>query len=146
MNIHAVFAVRGRQNLLAPEWRNRLFEYVGGTVRSLGGYPLMVNGYSDHIHVFFELPPTLSASKFIQQVKANSSRWINDRKLVKGKFEWQAGYGAFSNSRSQRSRVIRYIQNQENHHAAKNFRREYIDFLKNNEIVFDEKYLFEFYD
>ena len=82
----------------------------------------------------------------MRMLKATSSKWINDNRLVKGKFQWQAGYGSFSYSRSQRSDVIHYIMNQEENHKNKTFRQEYIEMLKKFEVPYDEKYLFEFYD
>ena len=113
INIHAVFSVKGRQNLLSAKNRKALFPYISGILRNTGQYPLAVNGYSDHVHLFFELQPSRPLSEIIRIVKANSSKWINDQQLVAGKFTWQEGYGGFSYSRSQRDRVIRYIMEQE---------------------------------
>lgn len=79
-------------------------------------------------------------------VKGNSSKWINEKKFVKGKFQWQEGYGAFSYAKSQRDVVIKYIMNQEEHHKTKTFREEYLEMLKNFDVDYDEKYLFDFYD
>ena len=95
---------------------------------------------------FFELPPAMSVADQMRMLKASSSKWINDNKMVKGKFSWQEGYGAFSYSRSQRHSVIEYIIKQEEHHRNKTFREEYLDLLKKFEIPFDNKYVFEFYD
>lgn len=145
INIHAVFSVKGRENLLKKEFRGYLFEYISGTMKSIGLFPLAVNGFEDHVHIFFELPPAISISKAVQQIKANSSRWINEEKLVTGIFQWQKGFSAFANSRSQRDRVIKYILNQESHHSNKCFREEYLDLLKNYRIDYDKNYLFEFY-
>jgi putative transposase len=109
-------------------------------------YPLAVGGWKDHVHVFFELPATMPVSKVMQMLKATSSKWVNDNRLVKGRFSWQEGYGAFSHSRSQRDQVIRYIMEQEKHHAQRPFREEYLDMLRQNDIKYDEAYLFDFYD
>jgi REP element-mobilizing transposase RayT len=146
VSIHAVFTVQGRENTLNKEIRVRLFEYINGTMKGLGLFPLAINGFSDHIHIFFELPTTITIAKAMQEIKSNSSKWINEHKLVHGKFSWQKGYGVFSNSRSQRNNVIQYIINQENHHRKTSFKEEYLDFLRKNEIDYDEKYNFEFYD
>lgn len=97
-------------------------------------------------HAFFELPVTMSISDQLQRIKSQSSLCINENKLVKGKFQWQSGYGAFSYSRSQRNPVIKYIVNQEQHHRRKTFREEYLDLLAKFEIDFKNEYLFEFYD
>jgi hypothetical protein len=119
---------------------------MAGILRNDGTYPLAVGGWMDHIHVFFELPTSMSVSDQMRMLKASSSKWINDNKLVKGKFSWQEGFGAFSYSRSQRDSVIRYIMNQEAHHRVTTFREEYLTFLKQFDIPYDSRYLFEFFD
>ncbi len=105
-NIHIVFAVRGREHLLVKEIRDRIFEYISGTKRGLGLFPLAVKRYSDHVHIFFELPPDQSVSKIVQQIKINSSKWINEQGFFSRKFHWQNGFGGLSYSRSQRRHVI----------------------------------------
>ena len=145
-NIHIIFAVRGREHCLSKEIRGRIFEYISGTIRGLGLFPLAVNGYSDHVHIFFELPPDQCVSKIVQQIKINSSKWINEQGFFSRKFHWQDGYGGFSYSRSQRRYVINYIMNQENHHQKNIFRNEYLNLLRRFEIPFDDRYVFEFYD
>jgi hypothetical protein len=119
---------------------------MAGILKKDGSFPLAVNGWTDHVHVFFELPVTLPVSKEIQMLKASSSKWINDKKFIKGNFRWQEGYGAFSYSKSQRNSVIKYIMNQEMHHRTMTFRQEYLALLRKFDIAFDDKYLFEFYD
>ncbi|WP_430812677.1 MULTISPECIES: IS200/IS605 family transposase [unclassified Carboxylicivirga] len=146
MNIHAVFAVRGRVNCITQVWRDELHKYIAGTLRETNNYSLAVGGYSDHVHIFFELHPTSSVSEVLRNVKAKSSKWINTRGFVSGTFEWQAGYGAFSYSRSQRSNVIKYIMNQEEHHGKKSFKDEYLALLQTFEIDYNDVYLFDFYD
>jgi putative transposase len=146
LNIHCIFAVTGREHIITNNFRDELHSYMSGILRNDGAFPLAVGGWNDHVHVFFELPVTMTVSKQMQMLKATSSKWINDNRLVKGKFSWQGGYGAFSYSRSQRDSVIKYIMNQEEHHTTKTFREEYLELLKLFEVEFDEKYLFEFYD
>ncbi|MBK8808081.1 MAG: IS200/IS605 family transposase [Bacteroidales bacterium] len=146
INIHAIFAVKGRENVITEKFRDELFKYISGMLKNIGQYPLAVNGYRDHIHVFFELHPTKALSEIIGQVKANSSKWINDKHKVLGKFAWQEGYGGFSYSRSQRDDVINYIINQEKHHKTSSFRDEYMNLLKKFEIDFKDEYVFEFFD
>jgi putative transposase len=145
INIHAVFSVMGRENLLRKEFRGRLFEYLSGTMKGIGLFPLAVNGIEDHVHIFFELPPNISVSKALQEIKANSSHFINTNKLTDKKFQWQKGFGAFANSKSQRDSVIKYILNQESHHARNSFRDEYLDLLDKYGVEFNPNYLFEFY-
>jgi len=146
INIHGVFSVKGREKFLLKEFRPRLFEYLSGILKNTNQYPLAVNGYKDHVHLFFELDPKKSVSDVMRIVKTNSSKWINENGYIKGKFSWQEGYGAFSYARSQRNNVIKYIMYQELHHKKSTFREEYLDLLKKFEIEFDNHYVFEFYD
>jgi putative transposase len=92
------------------------------------------------------MPPTIRISDLMRIVKINSSKWINERRFVKGKFQWQDGYGAFSHSRSHRDKVIKYVMNQELHHKTITFRNEYLTLLENFGVTFDMKYVFEFYE
>ena len=146
INIHVVFSVKGRENILTNKFRIELFKYIYGVLNNNQQYPLAVNGYKDHVHIFFEIQPTKSLSEIVRIVKANSSKWINENKFVLGKFSWQEGYGGFSYSRSQRNNVIQYIMKQEEHHSKKTFREEYMELLKLFEIDFKEEYVFEFYE
>ncbi|MDA3927324.1 MAG: IS200/IS605 family transposase [Prolixibacteraceae bacterium] len=146
LNVHIVFAVKGRANILTSNFRNTLFEYITGILKNLEQYPLSVNGYKDHVHCFFELNPNSSVADIAGKVKANSSKWINKNKFVLGHFEWQRGYGGFTYSKSQRNTVINYIKNQEQHHSTKSFKEEYFELLKKFEIEFENKYIFEFYE
>lgn len=104
---------------------------------------LCINGMPDHVHLLVGLRPTQSIADFMQDVKANSSRWINENSLTQSRFEWQAGYGAFSYSKSQIREVINYIQNQKEHHKRKTFLEEYRSFLEKFEIEFDKQYIFK---
>ena len=144
LNIHVVFTVKGKLNVLTDDFINRLFEYISGILTNLQHYPLAVGGYKDHVHIFFELNPKDSLSNIVQKVKANSSRWINENGFVAGRFEWQRGYGAFSYSKSQRNNVIHYIMRQKEHHSAKTFKEEYFEILKKFNIRFEDKYMFDF--
>ena len=146
MNIHAVFSVKGRGNFISNKWKDELHKYLAGTLKETQNYSLAVGGYKDHVHIFFELNPTTSVSDVLKNVKSKSSKWINTKGFIAGKFEWQAGYGAFTYSRSQRDRVIKYIMNQEMHHKKKSFRDEYLELLRKHEIKYNDAYLFEFYD
>ena len=146
INIHCVFAVKGRDNFITKDFRDDLHKYMSGILRNDNAYPLAVSGWKDYEHVFLELHPDSKISDLMRMLKATSSKWINDSKLIKGKFQWQEGYGAFSYSRSQRNDVINYIMNQEEHHKKKTFKEEYLDLLKKFEIEFKDEYLFEFYE
>jgi len=143
LNIQLVFAVKGRDSLLKKSFRYELFMYISGILKEINQFPLAVNGYLDHVHVFFELNPNNSVSEISRILKSNSSKWINDKSFLMNKFNWQSGYGAFSYSRSHRDKVIKYIMNQEKHHKKKTFKDEYLDFLTSFNIKHEKKYLFE---
>ena len=146
INIQAVFAVRSREGLIAASWRSDLFQYMAGILRHEAGYPLAVGGWRDHVHVFFEQKSSQSTADVVRVLKCNSSKWVNDQGLLPVKFAWQEGYGAFSYARRQRDVVIRYIMNQEQHHARKTFRQEYLSLLDEFEIPFVDRYLFDFFE
>lgn len=141
--IHAIFAVKGRANLLQKPWRDDVFKYMSGIIKNKNQKSIIVNGISDHVHLFIGLKPNMPISDLIRDIKNNTTNFINDQKWLKGKFSWQEGYGAFSYSHSQIKNVYDYILNQEEHHRKKSFREEYFEFLKKYEIKYDEKYLFD---
>lgn len=141
--IQAIFAVKGRTNLLVKPWREEVFKYMSGIIKNKNQKPIIVNGVSDHVHLLIGLKPVMCLSDLIRDVKNNTTNFINKQKWIKGKFSWQEGYGAFSYSHSQLSNVYNYIKAQEEHHRKKTFREEYFDFLKKFEINYDEKYLFD---
>ncbi|GIL19436.1 MAG: IS200/IS605 family transposase [Candidatus Jettenia sp.] len=141
--IQVVFTVKGWENLIGKEWKDELHKYIAGIIKGREQKPIIVNGMPDHIHAFVGLRPAMAISDLVRDIKNNSSNFINEKKLVKGKFSWQEGYGAFSYSHSHIQNVYDYILNQEEHHRKKTFREEYIDFLKKFEIEYNEKYLFE---
>lgn len=141
--IQVVFTVKGWENLIRKEWKEELHKYIAGVIKGKEQKPIIVNGMPDHIHAFVGLRPAMAISDLVRDIKNNSSNFINEKRLVKGKFSWQEGYGAFSYSHSHIQNVYDYILNQEEHHCKKTFREEYIDFLKKFEIDYNEKYLFE---
>jgi putative transposase len=143
--IHIVFAAKGRSNLISSKWREELHKYIAGIIRNKEQKPIIVGGTADHIHILIGLRPALAISDLVRDIKNNSSKFINDRELVSGHFSWQEGYGCFSYSHSDVGSVYNYILNQEDHHKKRSFKDEYSDLLKENEIEYDEKYLFEWY-
>ena len=138
-----MFAVSGRENLISKEWKDELYKYITGIVKKNGQKLLAINGVADHIHILLNIKPNIALSELVRDIKANSSRWINGKRLVKGKFQWQEGFGAFSYSISQLDEIIGYIQNQETHHADTDFKKEYLTYLKKFKVDFDPKYVFE---
>jgi REP element-mobilizing transposase RayT len=143
--IEIVFAVKGRGNLISKRWQEDLYKYIAGIVRNKEQKSIIVGGMPDHIHVFIGLRSSMAISDIVGDIKNNSSNFINEKGFVKGKFSWQEGYGAFSYSHAQIGNVYNYVLNQENHHHNKTFKEEYFEFLKEFEIEFNEKYLFEWY-
>ena len=135
--------MKGRQNLISNKWKDELYKYITGIITNEDQKLLAINGMSDHIHILIGLKPNKALSDLVRDIKANSSRFINEKRWINGKFEWQTGFGAFSYSQSQLTNVINYIQNQEEHHKTKTFKEEYIDFLKAFEIEYKEEYIFE---
>lgn len=140
--IHVVFAVQERASLLKTEWREELFRYIAGILKNQGIKLIAIGGVEDHIHILFALNPKVALSNLIRDIKANSSKFINDKGFVRGKFYWQEGFGAFSYSRSQVDAVAKYVLNQEKHHANKTFKGEFIELLERFDIEYDEQYLF----
>jgi putative transposase len=145
MYVQLVFAVWNRENSLTREIRPRIYEYISGILTSLGHKTIAINGISDHIHILFGLNPSKSISDTVHDIKRGSSLFINQNKLVKGRFSWQEGYGGFTYSKSQLDNVFKYIKNQGTHHSKRNFQEEYLSLLEKYEIKYDPKFLFEFY-
>ena len=143
IHIHFVFAVKFRSALIQKEWKNELLKYITGIFQHNNHKVLQINSMPDHIHILIGMRPTQSISSLIQNVKTESSKWINAHKLCKSTFAWQEGYGAFSYSKSQVPDVIRYIQNQELHHKKETFIDEYRHLLNTHEIEFEEQYIFK---
>jgi putative transposase len=144
--IQIVFAVKGRQNLIASSRREELHKYITGIVQNRDQKMLSIFAMPDHIHILVGLKASVSISDLVRDIKTGSSKYINDNKWVMGKFNWQEGFGAFSYSKSHIDNVVKYIINQEEHHKAKSFKEEYIEFLEKFDIEYDEKYLFEWID
>jgi putative transposase len=142
INIHYVFAVKYRAATIESSWETRLHKYITGIFENNGTKLIQFNGTADHLHILTGLNVNNSISSIVGNVKAESSRWINNEALTKNKFAWQEGYGAFSYSASQLPDVIRYIQNQKIHHRNYLFKDEYKALLKAFEIPFEERFVF----
>ncbi len=144
--VQAVFAVRGRENLLHPSWRGEVFKYMAGIITGKNQKPIIVNGVGDHVHVFVGLRPSLSVSDLVRDIKNNSSKFINEKRWLPGKFSWQEGFSAFTYTHEHIERVYQYILNQEAHHRIKTFREEYLELMKEFDVDYNEQYLFEWYE
>jgi REP element-mobilizing transposase RayT len=138
---HIVFSTKGRRPRLDSQISIRLYEYLGGAIRSEGGTSLGINGCVDHVHLLARLGQNRAVSDVLRAIKANSSGWIHRSFRGMRDFEWQRGYGAFSVSQSQVGTVQRYIDNQREHHKTLSFKEEFVALLTANGIDYDERYL-----
>lgn len=141
-----VFAVKYRESLIQPKYQKEVFSFMAGLINSMGHKSYAVNGMSDHVHIFMSFDPKHSPSETIKEIKRSSTNFINSKNWFRGKFQWQGGYGCFSYSKSHIDNVVKYILNQQQHHAKVKFRDEYLDYLNKFEIAHDERYLFDFFD
>lgn len=142
IHMHIVFIVQDRDCVIRKSWKERLYRYVTGIVQSNNHKLLAINGMPDHLHILVGMRPSQSVSDLVQDIKAGSSKWINQERLVAGRFSWQEGYGAFSYCRGHLETVIGYIMNQEEHHRKKTFIEEYTALLRDYDVYYDDRYLF----
>lgn len=138
-----VFAVKYRKAVIDKSFSNKLFAIIGNLIKECNCKTIIVNGVEDHVHCFVGLKSAVPIPELMKVVKAKSSKYINDNKLTRERFEWQEGYGVFSYSQSHIDRVYNYILNQEAHHKKQTFWDEYLTFLKEFKIEYDEKYIFQ---
>ncbi len=144
--IHLVFAVKHRDRLIRPSFKDELMKYITGIIQNKGNKLLATNTMPDHIHMFIGLDSKNAISDLVKDVKVSSTNFINDNKWLKGRFHWQEGYGAFSYAHSQINSVIKYILNQERHHKQITFKEEYIKILKAFNVNYEDAYLFKWID
>ena len=141
--LQTVFAVKYRAAVLDKVWRSTVQGVIGNLINETGCKTIIVNGVEDHMHCFLGLRPAVSISELMKEVKAKSSKYINDHNLTNERFEWQEGYGVFSYRQRDVDQIYNYVKNQQEHHQKKSFREEYLDLLKEFEIAYDEQYLFQ---
>jgi len=140
---HIVFSVKNRKYVILKKYKEEIQKYFCGIAKEYNSRILKINCMPDHTHILLSFGPNHSLAEIVRALKANSSRFINEKKFVIGKFQWQEGYGAFSYSRSQVESVSNYINNQENHHKKKTFQEEYIELLKKFDVEYNEEYVFD---
>ena len=140
--LQTVFAVKHRQALINKEWGKELYSTIGTLINDTTCKTIIVNGVEDHVHCLIGIKPSISISDLMKNIKAKSSKHINDHSLTKKRFEWQEGYGAFSYSPNHLAKVYDYIKNQEINHQKRTFMEEYIDLLKMYKINYKDEYLF----
>ncbi|SRR5260221_1423423 len=139
LRYHIVFSTKNRLPFIENAWRPRLHEYLGGTVRGLGGVPLQVGGVADHVHLLVGLKAIHAVADIVREVKKASNSWVQES--LDRKFQWQEGYGAFTVRRSDIGEVTDYIASQEEHHRKRTFQEEYLAFLEEQGIEYDPRYL-----
>jgi putative transposase len=139
--LHLIFSTTGRRPLIKPEFRHDLFAYLGGIVRGMRGTAMIVNGTADHVHMLVRIRPSQSAAEVTRVIKANSSGWVREK--WNSAFAWQTGYGVFSVSESKVAALTKYIAGQKEHHKRHSFQDELLEFLKKNNVAYDQKYLWD---
>lgn len=141
--IQIVFAVKNRQAIIDSSWDEQLFKYITGIVQTKGQKMIAINGVRDHVHIFIGMKPSCNLSDLVREIKKSSNSFINENKFTKFKFEWQEGYGAFSYSHWDLSKIANYVMNQKEHHRRKTFKEEYIEIMREFEIDFKPEYTFD---
>ena len=139
--IHVIFNTKERAKIISANLQPKLWAYMAGIAHHQGFEAMIIGGVQDHVHALLVMPPSISLSKAVQFLKGSSSKWINDTGATGTHFAWQEGYGAFSVSASQTSDVVRYIRDQESHHAKKSFEEEFLAFLKKYGVSYDPAYV-----
>ena len=142
---HLVFSPANRDALIDKGWKDNLERYMTVCIQNRKHKLLAINAQRDHIHILIGYYLSDLIPDLVENIKTASTHWINDNKLTTFKFEWQKGYGAFTHSKSQIDKVVKYILNQDSHHKRMNFREEYMGILRKNGLEFDERYLFDFF-
>lgn len=143
MYVQIVFAVKNRQALIMPEWEDEVYKYITGIVKNKGQKLLAINGTHNHIHIFINMKPSCCLSDLVREIKKSSNAYINEKKLSHFKFEWQNGYGAFTYSISDIGNVIKYINNQKEHHHKQTFKEEFHKFMVDFQIEYNDAYSFK---
>ena len=143
---HYIFSPKNRDALITSNFEQNLYKYITGVVKNLNQILIQINGMQDHIHLLVRLKPAIAPSTFIQKVKANSSKWINENNFLVGKFAWQSGGSIFSVDYNRVDEVKKYILNQKEHHKNKTFKEEFIELMDLYKVIYDERYLLEFFD
>ena len=141
-----VFSVKGRENLIKESFRNELEKIICGIISNNHCKTYAIYCNPDHIHILVGMHPSISPSKLMEVVKSSSSKWLNEKTFILGKFLWQDGYGAFSYTKSHIDKVVKYILDQPKHHKKQTFKEEYLTILQKFDVDYNDRFLFEYYD
>ena len=139
--VHFTWSTAGREPWIEADMRDDLYSYIGGIMRKKKARLISAGGMPDHIHLYASMPSTISVADFVNAIKSNSSRWIHESSSRLSGFAWQEGYGAFSVSKSEEARVVRYVANQQEHHRKRTFKEELIGLLERHGIEYDKRYI-----
>ncbi|MCL2155465.1 MAG: transposase [Leptospirales bacterium] len=139
--VHIVFHIKSSDVLILAEDEKELYAYIGGIIKANESFPIKINGTENHLHILATMSKNLSLAKFVEEIKRNSSRWIKSKGDYYKFFAWQNGYAGYSVSQSRVPSVEKYIENQKEHHKKETFKEEYVKFLREYNVDFDEKYL-----
>ena len=141
--LHIVFSTKHRQAMIYPPVEEELHAYLAGICKNLACTPIIVGGYTDHIHILCMLSKKIALMNLMEELKSHSSKWIKTKSESLHNFYWKDGYGAFSVNPSEVDTVIKYIANQKEHHAKKTFQEEYRAFLNKYNVEYDERYVWD---
>jgi len=141
--LHIIFSTKNRTGLILDELEEELHAYLATSIRAQGSNAYRIGGTQNHIHIACSLSRTMTVSKLIEAMKTSSSKWMKEKDKRCDDFSWQAGYAAFSLGQSQLSALIKYIENQKEHHKKKTFKEEVLEFLKKYGVEYDERYLWD---
>jgi putative transposase len=141
MYVHAIFHVKNNDILIRPEDDEELYAYIGGVIKLSKSIPVLINGIENHVHVLCIMAKTICLSDLMEDIKRHSSRWIKTKGIHYQNFAWQGGYAGYSVSPSKVEAVRKYIENQKTHHLSQSFRDEYIQFLKEHDVDYNEDFL-----
>ncbi|MCL2328481.1 MAG: transposase [Bacteroidetes bacterium] len=139
--VHIVFHIKNNDVTICPEDEKELYAYIGGIIKANNALPIMINGTENHVHILTTMSKNISLAQFVEEIKRNSSRWIKSKGEHYRFFAWQGGYAGYSVSQSKVKIVENYIEKQKEHHKSETFQEEYVKFLREYNVDFDEKYL-----
>jgi REP element-mobilizing transposase RayT len=139
--LHIVFHIKRTSVKIRKDEKDELYSYIGAIIKDNDSIPILINGVENHVHILCIMSKNIALAKLLEEIKRHSSRWIKTKGSYYSRFAWQGGYGGFSVSPSLHDITKNYIENQEEHHKKMSFEEEYLMFLKEYGIDYDENYL-----
>ena len=146
IHVQIVLAVANRDYAIRKSSKDQVEKYISGVINGMQQKLLAISCMPDHAHFLVGLRPSCRISDLVREVKKASTKYINDNRLVMGRFAWQEGFGAFSYSKTEVPDVAHYIKNQEEHHKKDSFQKEYMRILQKTDVDYDPRYLFTFWE